>query len=123
MVSQLKCYSSTSGVEMKRCQEERGFTSCFTKYDAAGQVTGRGCSDKGQQDLFEDDYCETFQSKEKVILPIFPLAKMFQVIPMSRWSPTATAPTTSVTIQLKARTATHRLPPKLFGLLCAWCIC
>ena len=66
MVSQLKCYSSTSGVEMKRCQEEeRGFTSCFTKYDAAGLVTGRGCSDKGEQDLFEDD-CETFQSKEKV---------------------------------------------------------
>ena len=28
-------------------------------------MTGRGCSDKGSEDVFEDD-CETFQSKEKV---------------------------------------------------------
>lgn len=64
MVSQLKCYSNTLGTEMKRCQEERGYTSCFTKYDPGGVVTGRGCSDKGSDDMFEED-CETFQSKEK----------------------------------------------------------
>merc|ERR1719461_963377 len=65
MVSQLKCYSNTLGTEMKRCEEERGYTSCFTKYDPGGVVTGRGCSDKGSDELFEED-CETFQSKEKV---------------------------------------------------------
>merc|ERR1712106_842665 len=66
LVSQLKCYSNTQGTEMKRCQEERGYTSCFTKYDPGGVVTGRGCSDKGSDLMleFEED-CETFQSKEK----------------------------------------------------------
>ena len=28
-------------------------------------MTGRGCSDKGSEDIFEED-CETFQSKERV---------------------------------------------------------
>ena len=32
---------------------------------SGGLVTGRGCSDKGSEDIFEED-CETFQSKEKV---------------------------------------------------------
>ena len=33
MVSQLKCYTNVEGTEMKLCQEENGFTSCFTKYN------------------------------------------------------------------------------------------
>lgn len=65
MVSQLKCYTNVEGTEMKLCQEENGFTSCFTKYNLEGQVVGRGCSDKGSKLLFED-HCETFQSKAKV---------------------------------------------------------
>ena len=33
MVSQLKCFANVEGTEMKLCQEESGYTACFTKYD------------------------------------------------------------------------------------------
>ena len=33
MVSHLKCFTNVEATEMKLCQEEDGFTSCFTKYN------------------------------------------------------------------------------------------
>ena len=84
MVSQLKCYSNIEGTEMKLCEEDNGYTSCFTKYLGFymlipglnprikfldGQVVGRGCSDKGSMYLYED-HCETFKSKEKANINI-----------------------------------------------------
>merc|ERR1712080_253573 len=61
------------GTEMKRCQEDLGYTSCFTKWaEDTGQVdgdtvdvVGRGCSDKGGEGQLLEGDCEAFQSGER----------------------------------------------------------
>merc|ERR1712013_517514 len=42
----LKCYSDREGLQWTRCDEQKGFLTCFTKYDQRGLVTARGCSTK-----------------------------------------------------------------------------
>merc|ERR1719431_1965099 len=42
----LKCYSDQEGLQWTRCDDRKGFRTCFTKYDQRGVVTARGCSTK-----------------------------------------------------------------------------
>jgi len=42
----LKCYSEATGDATGRCEERRGYRTCFIKYDSTGKVTGRGCATK-----------------------------------------------------------------------------
>merc|ERR1719483_1468017 len=42
----LKCYSDKEGLQWTRCDDKKGFVTCFTKYDQRGLVTARGCSTK-----------------------------------------------------------------------------
>jgi len=43
----LRCFSDASLKEAERCEQRKGFRSCFIKY-RDGSVTGRGCSTKNQ---------------------------------------------------------------------------
>ena len=63
LVAALKCFSDVATEEVSRCEQRKGFRSCFIKYDQGesvrgqsqgwqlwlvGGVTGRGCSTKHQ---------------------------------------------------------------------------
>merc|ERR1712062_732572 len=47
-VRALKCFSDVATDEGSRCEQRKGFRSCFIKYDQGGGVSGRGCSTKHQ---------------------------------------------------------------------------
>merc|ERR1712241_1023369 len=47
-VRALKCFSDVAMEEVSRCEQRKGFRSCFIKYDQVGGVSGRGCSTKHQ---------------------------------------------------------------------------
>ncbi|XP_023346177.1 uncharacterized protein LOC111715142 [Eurytemora carolleeae] len=58
-VGGMKCYTSVDVDDKEdgsaRCEERRGFRSCFTKYDSDGAITGRGCATK---DKIFGEVCE-----------------------------------------------------------------
>eukprot|EP00090_Calanus_glacialis_P007232 TRINITY_DN15683_c0_g1_i1.p1 TRINITY_DN15683_c0_g1~~TRINITY_DN15683_c0_g1_i1.p1 ORF type:complete len:121 (+),score=25.29 TRINITY_DN15683_c0_g1_i1:191-553(+) len=61
----VKCYIGVEqdGERWKACDLQRGFRTCYTKFDPFGEVIARGCSSK--EKMFHE-HCETHEMDEVV---------------------------------------------------------